>query len=184
MLYGLFPLPIFLLPGGITKLRIFEPRYIRLVKESLANQNGFVLAMMEGETVCPYGTLVDIIDFETLEDGLLGITICGRHRVRMTSPKQQDDKLWVSEIETLSDWAEEKNSGDSEDIADGLRQVFTAYPNHGKQYESTHFDSLTWVCQRWLEVLPLANNQRQWFIAQNSVTEAKEFIRHLINKAD
>ncbi|WP_434355272.1 LON peptidase substrate-binding domain-containing protein [Parasalinivibrio latis] len=184
MLYGLFPLPIFLLPGGITKLRIFEPRYIRLVKESLASQSRFVLAMTEGETICSYGTLVDIIDFETLEDGLLGITIQGRHRVRITSASQQSDKLWVSGLDILSDWAEEKSTGDCEDITNGLRQVFTAYPNHGHQYEATHFDSITWVCQRWLEVLPLANNQRQWFIAQNSVAEAKDFIRHLIYKSD
>ena len=27
----LFPLSIFLLPGGITRLRIFEPRYLKMV---------------------------------------------------------------------------------------------------------------------------------------------------------
>ncbi len=71
MQLGLFPLPLFLLPGGITKLRIFEPRYVRLVKESMANNQGFVLAMKEGDELCPYGTHVDIIDFETLPMGYL-----------------------------------------------------------------------------------------------------------------
>lgn len=183
----LFPLPLFLLPGGIAKLRIFEPRYLRLVRECSANQEGFVLAMMQGKRLYRYGTLVDIIDFETLPDGLLGITIAGRQRVKIQSTEQEADKLWMGEIQALNDWPHDEfiDHNESENkvrIAAGLKNVFAAHPDHAEQYEAPHFEDLTWSCQRWLEILPLSNAQKQWFIAQESAEEAKQFISQLLDQ--
>ncbi|SIN82437.1 LON peptidase substrate-binding domain-containing protein [Salinivibrio sp. ES.052] len=183
----LFPLPLFLLPGGRAKLRIFEPRYLRLVRECSANQEGFVLAMIQGKRLYKYGTLVDIVDFETLSDGLLGITIAGRQRVEILSTEQAEDRLWIGETRVLSDWPhddfvdhrEPENKGR---IASGLEHVFAAHPEHAEQYEAPHFEDLTWSCQRWLEILPLSNAQKQWFIAQESAEEAKQFISQLLEQ--
>ena len=44
MQLGVFPLPIILFPNGITRLRIFEPRYVRLVKQAAAG-DGFALSV-------------------------------------------------------------------------------------------------------------------------------------------
>ncbi|OOE71651.1 LON peptidase substrate-binding domain-containing protein [Salinivibrio kushneri] len=183
----LFPLPLFLLPGGRAKLRIFEPRYLRLVRECSANQEGFVLAMMQGKRLYKYGTLVDIVDFETLPDGLLGITIAGRQRVEILSTDQEVDKLWVGDIRALNDWPHDEyldddQADDKAHIAAGLKHVFAAHPEHAEQYEAAPFDDLTWSCQRWLEILPLSNAQKQWFIAQESAEEAKQFISQLLEE--
>ncbi|WP_025740460.1 LON peptidase substrate-binding domain-containing protein [Salinivibrio socompensis] len=183
----LFPLPLFLLPGGIAKLRIFEPRYLRLVRECSANQEGFVLAMMQGKRLYRYGTLVDIVDFETLPDGLLGITIAGRQRVEIQSTEQEADKLWLGDIQALNDWPHDEfiDHEESEEkvrIAAGLKHVFAAHPDHAEQYEAPYFEDLTWSCQRWLEILPLSNAQKQWFIAQESADEAKQFISQLLEQ--
>ena len=40
---GLFPLTSTVLPGGRMQLRVYEPRYLRLVRESLREQTGFGL---------------------------------------------------------------------------------------------------------------------------------------------
>ncbi|MDD1783687.1 LON peptidase substrate-binding domain-containing protein [Enterovibrio sp. ZSDZ35] len=182
MQLGLFPLPIFLLPNGITTLRIFEPRYVRLVKESMADNRGFVLAMREGDAICAYGTLVHIIDFEMLPDGLLGITIQGTSRVQLSDITQQnEDGLWVGEITSLPDWpTSEEQSGV---LGDALGLLFESHPEHAAQYRQTlNLESLSWVCQRWLEILPLANQQRQWFLAQSDLDEAKSFISLLLTQ--
>jgi len=42
----IFPLPVFLLPGGVTKLRIFEPRYLKMVSTASSGQ-GFVAWLQE-----------------------------------------------------------------------------------------------------------------------------------------
>lgn len=39
----LFPLSAHLLPGGRMSLRIFEPRYTRMIKQACATDSGFVL---------------------------------------------------------------------------------------------------------------------------------------------
>lgn len=81
----IFPLTSQVLPEGRMKLRIFEPRYIRLVKDSLQNDAEFVIAMFDNDKspseedyIRPYGTSVKIIDFEPRDDGLLGITVEGK----------------------------------------------------------------------------------------------------------
>ncbi|RXJ70374.1 ATP-dependent protease [Veronia nyctiphanis] len=180
---GLFPLPLFLLPGGITKLRIFEPRYVRLVKETMQSGNGFVLAMKDGDAICRFGTLVDIVDFEQLPDGLLGITIKGRCRVKITNIGQEEDNLWVGDISSLSDWPSVAHNL-PENVTDALKNVFDKYPEHAAQYNTgkIDFSDTVWVCQRWLEVLPLENSQKQWFISQDNADEARSFIIHLLSE--
>lgn len=178
MRLGLFPLPLFLLPGGITKLRIFEPRYVRLVKESMATDSGFVLAMKDGDAICRFGTHVKIVDFETLPDGLLGITIRGTARVGLSNIGQEEDGLWVADTDILPAWQEQSEAGM---LGEALENLFEAHPEHAAQYNNEkHFDDMLWVCQRWLEVLPLANSQRQWFLAQQDLAEAKQFISLLL----
>jgi Lon protease-like protein len=77
----LFPLSAHLLPGGIMPLRIFEPRYQRMIAES--REREFALCMLDPRqpdalrNMYPIATRVRIIDFDLLPDGLLGITVLG-----------------------------------------------------------------------------------------------------------
>lgn len=80
----LFPLTSVVLPEGKMNLRIFEPRYIRMVKECSSKNMGFGVCLVGNDgdpkevgNVSSIGSLVRIVDFETLSDGLLGITVVG-----------------------------------------------------------------------------------------------------------
>ena len=80
----LFPLHAGLLPNKKLALRIFEPRYREMVKRVAGKKEAFgVVPIMVGSdagetpTILPHGTLASIVDFDTLPDGLLGITIVG-----------------------------------------------------------------------------------------------------------
>ncbi|WP_332308911.1 LON peptidase substrate-binding domain-containing protein [Enterovibrio coralii] len=150
------------------------------MKESMADNRGFVLAMKDGDAICAYGTLVHIVDFETLPDGLLGITIKGASRVQITDVTQQDsDGLWKGDVSFLPEWpASTENAGV---LGQALEALFESHPEHAAQYNQTlDIDNLSWVCQRWLEILPLGNQQRQWFMAQSDLDEAKNFISMLL----
>ena len=70
----LFPLTSVVLPEGKMKLRIFEPRYKRMVKECSLNNVGFGLCLVENTAasdkqskIATVGTLVQIVDFEQVE---------------------------------------------------------------------------------------------------------------------
>src|SRR5665213_3867502 len=53
----LFPLRTVLYPGGMLPIKIFEQRYIDMVKRSLANDEAFgVCLLTHGEEVAPAGT--------------------------------------------------------------------------------------------------------------------------------
>ncbi|MEH6452600.1 MAG: peptidase S16, partial [Psychromonas sp.] len=66
MRIALFPLPIFILPGGKTRLTIFEPKYKRLVSESMSTGNGFGICSPNQQTISDnnIGTRVKIFDFD------------------------------------------------------------------------------------------------------------------------
>ncbi len=84
----LFPLSSVVLPEGKMKLRIFEPRYQRMVAQCSKTGSGFGLCLFDSKSnknaneLSEFGTLVKIVDFETLSDGLLGITVVGIRRLR------------------------------------------------------------------------------------------------------
>ncbi|MGL5334753.1 MAG: LON peptidase substrate-binding domain-containing protein [Enterovibrio sp.] len=180
MRMGLFTVPILLLPGGITKLRVWENRYIRLVKQALEDKTGFVLAMKEGDNICAYGTQVEIIDFELLPDGFLGITVKATARVHIHHILQEEeDNLWVGYISVLPDWPD--NHEQANELGVALKALFSHYPEHIKQFgDAANFSELRWVCQRWLEIVPLTSKQKQWLISQSSLDDAKNFLSTIL----
>ena len=101
----LFPLQRLVFPGVAIPMRIFEQRYLRLVRESLAADAGFgVVPILEGREVgatpriAPLGTWVRIVDWSTLPDGLLGIEIRGERRLRVGAIHVEPDGLMRGEV--------------------------------------------------------------------------------------
>ncbi len=89
----LFPLRNVLFPGGRIDLQIFERRYIDMVSASLKCGTGFGICLLKhGEevarpgtqqTIHRTGTYAEIVDWNQLENGLLGITIEGKAKFRI-----------------------------------------------------------------------------------------------------
>ena len=108
---ALFPLNTVLFPGGPLRLRIFEPRYLDMVSRCMREDCGFGVALIvagreaggAAQTV-EIGTLARIVDFEQLDDGLLGITARGERRFRILHVHQESDGLNVCQVE----WRDEE----------------------------------------------------------------------------
>ncbi len=104
----LFPLPLVLFPGAVTRLRIFEQRYLDMTRECSAAGRGFGIVHFEpGGDAQParhaaIGTEAMIEDFSTLEDGLLGLDVRGNRRFRIRSTKAREDGLIVGRVEWLA----------------------------------------------------------------------------------
>lgn len=158
----LFPLPICLLPEGYTQLRIFEPRYKRLVAESLKSGDGFGLCMTSEEvnTLYPIGTLVHIIDFETLPDGMLGVSIEGKQRFTLGDISVESDGLKRAQINLIDNWPATPIHENEHYLSDMLQNILKEYPKHLQQYQAAQFDDIAWVCQRWLEILPIRSEEK------------------------
>ena len=100
----IFPLQIVVLPGTLQSLQIFEPRYLNMVKDCMSHQRGFVISFKSDKSdninfgIEKRGTLVEIIDFNNLPNGLLGITVKAKEKVDIKSIVQLEDRSYIGEI--------------------------------------------------------------------------------------
>ena len=100
----LFPLQTVLFPDALLPLRIFESRYIDMVRECMRAGHGFgVVARFpeddQGEAWhARIGTEAIITDFTTLEDGLLGLATRGQRRFLIESTQARHDGLLIGEV--------------------------------------------------------------------------------------
>ena len=99
-----FPLGLVALPGSIQSLQIFEPRYVDMIKTCMSEQHGFVIVLQtKSETSSDFGmhkkgSYVQIIDFNNLPNGLLGITVKSENKVSISNIHQLEDGLHLSLI--------------------------------------------------------------------------------------
>jgi len=178
----LFPLSQPLYPGVFFKLRIFEQRYLRLVRESVVSQSPFaVVPITRGAEVgaapafYPWGTLVNIADWEQQPGGLLGITIFGERRVKIKSSEVEKDGLIVAAVDLnepervdATDAAHEDLIQLLDDLVAGLQMdfLFPAQP--------LTVTSLSW---RLATILPLDPHLKMALIAENDPEERLAMIR-------
>ncbi len=164
----LFPLGSLVFPGGPLPLRIFEPRYVNLVKRCMQTDSGFgVVLLFRGNeagtaeaTTAGIGTEVRIIDFDRLPDGLLGITCRGQQRFRILRAWREADGLNMAEVEDLPAPPSISIPADLRFLAEILERVM---PELGEDYAAleARYDDAQWVSCRLAEVLAMETFERQ-----------------------
>jgi Lon protease-like protein len=164
----LFPLGSLVFPGGPLPLRIFEPRYVNLVKRCMQTDSGFgVVLLFRGNeagtaeaTTAGIGTEVRIIDFDRLPDGLLGITCRGQQRFRILRAWREADGLNMAEVEDLPAPPIVTIPADLRFLAEILERVM---PELGEDYAAleARYDDAQWVSCRLAEVLAMETFERQ-----------------------
>jgi len=158
----LFPLSSVVMPDGIMKLRLFERRYIDMVKDCFRNESGFGICLIQdggeaGEPSTPYplGTLVSIVDFDQGDDGLLHISALGGQPFRVLSYAADDSGLLIGEVEMQSASPITEMAPEFELLA-GKLDLILSYVEPEIQYPVKRLDDADWVCHRLIELLPLA----------------------------
>lgn len=142
-------------------LRLFERRYIDMVKDCFRNDTGFGICLIRkgreaGQTAEPYpvGTFVSIVDFDQGSDGLLHITVQGKEEFRLISQASSDTGLLFGEVELLPARLPTSMEPEYEMLAQKLDMILK-YLDTDIRFEEKHLDDADWVCYRLLEVLPL-----------------------------
>jgi Lon protease-like protein len=168
----LFPLNTVLFPGGPLPLRIFEPRYIDMVRDCVRDDAPFgVLLIREGGETGPasthdIGTLARIADWYQGSDGLLGVTAIGEQRFRLLSSERLDSGLNVGDIELLPDEPSLPMPDEYRPMSEILSSVLD---DLGLLYETLErrLDDATWVTSRFVEILPMDLEQKQQCLEQS-----------------
>jgi Lon protease-like protein len=182
----LFPLGTVLFPGGPLPLRIFEARYIDLVRRCLRENSGFgVVLLTEGAeagagptATSDIGTYARIVDFSGQPDGLLGVEARGERRFRIVSRSRARDGLNFAEVEWMPDEISVPIPDEFYDLGPALDYVLDQV---GDPYESLErrLDDAGWVAGRLAEILPLPPAQKQQCLELDDPIERLRFLRPL-----
>lgn len=180
----IFPLTVFLLPEGISRLRIFEPRYLKMI--SIASQGqGFVIWFNDNKEHTPtvmWGSWVKIIDFHQDKVGVLEVDVKCESLVEVTSFNADTDKLHFGNVTYLEHWPKKKAEPPIDELSKSLSKVFKNNSILNELYSEKRIDDPTWVVSRWLELLPIHQEAKNAFIFKHSYEQAKDLVQSIIHK--
>ncbi|HVO46059.1 MAG TPA: LON peptidase substrate-binding domain-containing protein [Steroidobacteraceae bacterium] len=188
----LFPLNAVLFPGGPLPLRIFEPRYVDMVRLCMRQRCPFGVLLIQsgpevgaegGRHTSEIGTTARIVDFDTLPDGLLGITCIGERRFRVRKRWQQANGLHLGDIEFTALEERLELPGEYLHLGELLRRVL---PEFGELYASVpkHFADAAWVGYRLAEILPISLSEKQFCLELDDPLARLARLSPLIRKAE
>ncbi|MEZ5598173.1 MAG: LON peptidase substrate-binding domain-containing protein [Pseudomonadales bacterium] len=189
----LFPLRTVLFPDGRLPLRIFETRYMDMVRRCTRESEPFGVVLIrhgqearavkdaEQPDVFGVGTTARIVDFNQLSDGMLGIVCRGERKFRVLRTQEQADHLLIGTVELLP---EEPAVGVSEarrglvDILEELMQ----HPMIQKLGLDLRRDDGRSVGWRLAELLPIEPEIKQSLLQMQSPTERLTELQRLVDK--
>jgi len=181
----LFPLQTVLFPGGPLPLRIFEPRYVDMIGRCMKTGVGFGVTLIRSgqdtgaTTMHDFGTVANIVDFDQLPDGTLGIVALGSLRFMVRSVSRQADGLNVGMVELLED---EPAVALPRQFADMARLLESVFEDLGPQYQhvETRFDDAGWVGCRLAELLPIDLEDKQQCLELFDPVKRLEYLEPLL----
>ncbi len=192
----LFPLNVVVCPGGLLPLKIFESRYLDMVRNCLRNKSSFavVTVLPEGETdsegnfpFANIGTLVDIIDADVSTVGLMMIRCLGSHRVKIDSFTQQADGLVIGEVTDITNDLVLPIPEYLQDTSKWLEKLLESLPDQNISPENIpvikpyKLDDAAWVANRWVELLDLPLQQKQRLMQNDSPILRLEMIHDTLD---
>ena len=189
----LFPLRTVLFSGGQLPLRIFEPRYVNMVSRCLKDGIGFgvVLLRSGGDTrlgsdspmpdIFEVGTEANIVDFNQLNDGLLGIVAEGGRKFRIQRAWEQDDLLLMGEVEYLPDEPTVDVGAEHGELVAILAEL-VQHPMIQKLNLEIDFDDARTVGWRLAELLPIEPEIKQSLLQLNWPRERLTELSRLVHK--
>jgi len=185
----LFPLRTVLFPEGFLPLRIFEQRYLSMVRNCARSDSEFgVCLIVEGEeAIAPVrtarvGTLARIVDWYTLEDGLLGVSATGTSRFLLRHTHRQEDGLQLGAVERLPEpqpcTVPEGYSVLSQVVGRFMDKLGPDYPT----YSPERLDDAVWLGYRLSELLPLSMVEKQNLLEMDDPVDRLQALLEILPK--
>lgn len=197
----LFPLNTVLFPGGVLPLRVFEARYMDMVRQCMktAAPFGVVLITKGGEVGTPaatesVGTLARIAAWDMPQLGLLHLRAIGGDRFRIEHTEVQPDGLQVARVEPIAPDDDLPLEEQYRPCADLLQRVIVDVgsqrteggsdsqdPINSVPFESPYrFDSSVWVGNRLCEFMPIPLRAKQKLMELQDATSRLQLVQRFL----
>ena len=162
----IFALGTVLFPGGELSLRVFETRYVDMVRECMRAQQVFGVACIkdgsevgQAPKIHHVATSARISDFDRLDDGLLGIIADGERRFRILDTATESNQLIravrVEWLDSDTPSAVPEEYGHLQTVVEKIYETLQrAMPEEASSDAS-------WIANRIAEVLPVPLMRKQ-----------------------
>ena len=174
----LFPLGSVLFPGGLLALRVFEVRYLDMVRKCHQAGAPFgVVALTQGREVrqagAPeeqfndVGTLAVIKQIDTPQPGLITLLCRGSQRFRITQRSHLPHGLWIADVDLLDHDQAVPVPDDLKTASSALAQVLHTLKQRDPHAPgavaptAAQLGDCGWVANRWCELLPVPLELKQ-----------------------
>ncbi len=169
----LFPLNAVLFPGGILPLRIFEARYMDMVRACMRDQREFgVCLIKKGQEIGAgaahpeaIGCRAGITDWNMEQLGVLQISTIGTERFRVISIREEKDGLLLAQTEQLEAEPDAVVPAKFRACSDLLQRIIQQLDreidridvdNKPPIQKPYRLNDASWVGNRLCEVLPIS----------------------------
>ncbi len=163
----LFPLSSVVMPEGRLPLRIFETRYVDMVRDCFKRSAGFVVCGIKagaevGAVAQPFtvGCRVEIVDWDQDDRGLLTIVALGVRKVRIGNTRVLGSQLLVGDVVDLPEEQSEPVAPEHRLLQQAMEQILEQIAP-SIEYQEPRIDDAVWLGSRFIELLPLPLEVRQ-----------------------
>ena len=174
----LFPLGSVLFPGGLLALRVFEVRYLDMVRKCHQAGAPFgVVTLTQGREVrqagAPeeqfndVGTLAVIEQIDTPQPGLITLLCRGSQRFRITQRSHLPHGLWIADVGHIDPDLTVPIPQDLRKASTALAQVLHTLKQRDPETPTAivptaaQLGDCGWVANRWCELLPVPLELKQ-----------------------
>ena len=204
----LFPLGSVLYPGGLLPLRIFEVRYLDMVRKCHKHGAPFgVVALNRGsevqrpagegpagdafanESFDAVGTLALITEFSAPQPGLMVIRCTGMQRFTVRRSEKLRHGLWVADVVRLAPDQEIPVPADLRHVSDALGKLIRTLQEKGIAPDDLpmqppyQLDDCGWVANRWCELLSLPLEVKQRMMVLDNPLVRLELVGDMLERS-
>lgn len=181
----LFPLNTVLFPGGILPLRVFEARYMDMVRDCMRDETTFGVCLIAGgrevgssarpESV---GCEARIVAWDMPQLGVLHIRVVGLNRFRVSTTRSEPNGLLIGEVDAIEPDSDSALAPEHAPCAQLLTRIIDDLGAQAAERRRTgeviadtsteppfqrpyRMDSSVWVGNRLCEVLPVPLKAKQ-----------------------
>jgi Lon protease-like protein len=191
----IFPLGAVLFPDGVLPLRIFEARYMDMIRECLKNETSFGVCLITtgSETGEPakheaMGCSATISEWDMEQLGLLKIRTIGQQRFEIQDRQIETDGLITAQVQYLEAEPDTQVPEEFEPCVQILKRIvddLVAKESDEMQrmiQPPYRFDSASWVSMRLSEFLPIDIAAKHQMMVMNDPVARLLMIREYLRE--
>jgi len=194
----LFPLGTALFPGGFIALKIFEARYLDMMKRCLRESTPFgVVSILDdkandSDTTPPsnlssIGTLATLEEFDAIQPALYMTKSYGTQRFRVLEIQQESDGLWMGQVELIDADPAVPLAKEHKKVATMLDEIIAIITSEDLLGDEAikipeNRDDCGWVANRLAELMPISLAQKNHLLAQINPRIRLDLISEIIEE--